>query len=176
MLKSVCFTLLCLLPGGILPAQIWQFPGEAVEDLTRLTLEELFERWDPAPLSETEPAEPGEYVEYRHETLVYFFGPYPDEETARQAQETLDGIREILIQRDAKFQTSRIQRHHRPGAPGSAARESTPEPSPPPPIPSDPDEIPPAPAESPGPASSPAAFWISALSILAVSGWLLWKT
>jgi len=175
MSKSVCFSLLALLPAGILTAHIWQFPGEAVEDLTRLTLEELFQRWDPEPLAGPEPSEPGEYVQYRHEALLYFFGPFSDREAARQARETLDGIREILIRRDAKFQTSQIDLHHRPEAPGSAVRETEPSRSLPAPPLSTTEETAPSPAESPGPAANPTAFWVSTLIILTVSGFLLRK-
>lgn len=173
------FTILILSSAQAL--QIWHFPAEAVADLQHTRLEDLFENWNPERLEdETLPDLPGEYLEYRHESLMYYFGPFPDTETAAAGQAALNQIRRALIQRDSIFATSQVTLHTRPGrtasdAGDSAANTSIPEPStqeqtnlPPP------DDSPPAQGQDAG--RNETAFWLSVLLILAASGVLLRKT
>jgi hypothetical protein len=161
--------------------EIWHFPAEAVNDLDRARLEDLFETWNPRLLEDkTLPEEPGEYLEYRHETLMYFFGPFSDAESAAEGQATLDRIRRTLIQRDPAFQTSRVALHYRPGRITADTGESPAET--PFPDPSNgeqtaweqPDGA--APVQEADSRRNVPAFWIGTLLILAASGILLRKT
>lgn len=181
MRDSIRLSLLLLMLSSPLPAQIWQFPGGAIDDLTRLTLEELFDTWQPKPLPEAEPSDPGEYVQYRHETLTYFFGPFESPEAADNARNTLKDIQAILLRRDPKFATSEVSLHHRPGAHTSTVNgpQTVDNPAPPLPLPTPlpGSEAPEAASEAPPPASAshPVFFWISTLLILALSGIFLHK-
>ncbi len=123
MRKSLFIFSLSLCLTSITLAQIWHLPGEAMGDLTRLRKEALFEKWAPAPLESPDPPEPGNYVQYQHETLIYFFGPFPDAASTGEARAQLTSIRELLIARDPKFSTSSIHLHKREGESLSSTTE-----------------------------------------------------
>lgn len=102
--------LLILVVGVRAPAETWRFEGAAVNDLGRLTREQLFTRWPPVQLPEGRPPQlPGHFVLYRHEGLTYYFGPYLRETGARRAEDTLRELRSRLIRMDDKFATSEVQ-------------------------------------------------------------------
>lgn len=181
MFKPLLFLFTVLILSTAQALQIWHFPAEAVADLQHTRLEDLFETWNPERLKdETLPNLPGEYLEYRHETLMYYFGPFPNTETAAAGQATLNQIRRALIQHNAKFTTSQVTLHTRPVRtasdagdanvntilPESSTQEQT--------NLEHPDDSPPAQGANSG--RNVTAFWLSALLILAASGVLLRKT
>lgn len=173
--------LMPLCTAASLPLLVWHFPAESIEHLEQISLEALFETWNPARLpDETLPDTPGIYLEYRHESLRYVFGPFPDADSAAGGQAVLDRIRRELIQRDPKFQSSHVALRFRPG-PTTAGTTEAPSPPGEPEIPPEEDyalEDPPAqpPLPPPNRPRNAPAFWLSTLVILAASGYLLRKT
>lgn len=159
------------------PAQVWHFPGEAMDDLTRLTREALFAKWNPVQLHESSPEAPGEYVQYQHETLTYYFGPFFEAESTERAQTKLLGIQQQLLERDPKFATSRVSLHQS-GSISSPENLTRPEPPE-----RHPSEVPhPITSESlseeddvsnTGDGANPILFWISSVLILIGTGVLM---
>lgn len=154
------------------PSPTLLFPAEAVNDLSRTTLETLFETWPPQPLPPEGPEAPGDYVQYQHGTLTYCFGPFLTPESFAAAQNTLNQIRQELIQRDPKFSTSTLstRRIDFPDTPGTPQTLSPPPAADMPALPEKPEETAPAPPPSHN-KTNPLAFWLSTLMILAAAGW-----
>lgn len=120
-------------------------PVEAIADSARMSAAEFVERHPGIDLAGGVPETEGYYIRYRHENLVYLFGPVADRTEANRWRLELEVIRDRAVEARASLRTSTIdvfEFRWDAVAAGAPTRGATPAPDQPPRA---------ARAESPGP-------------------------
>ena len=94
--------------AGALSAETLVLPVEAIADSGRLSAAEFAERHPGIDLAGGVPEVEGYFIRYRHENLVYLFGPVVDRTEAQRWRLELEVIRDRAIESRPALRTSTV--------------------------------------------------------------------
>ena len=100
--------LLLLAAASPLPGATSIYPIGAIEDLWNLPADEFRQKYPGINATGLGPSDEGWYVRYRHENLIFLFGPVADREEARKRKWEMETVRDAAIRNRPSLASSQV--------------------------------------------------------------------
>ena len=114
MFKSLAILVAGLLVGAFAQAEekvekVVVYPMEAIVDSAKLTNAQFQQRYPGIDVSAYGLTDDGWYIRYRHDNLVYLFGPSSDLEYTRHYKAILEQVRLAVVLKNPRLSSSKLE-------------------------------------------------------------------